>query len=71
VAGGGTSAIKEALRNIRRGATRADQAGDGVSINVYAGAAQPGPDSEAHGMATDKAPTYPGSDDDDDDERRR
>jgi hypothetical protein len=60
VASGGASAIKEALRNIRRGTPTRGAEEPGAAINVYVGAAQPGPGSEVHGEATDKDPTLPG-----------
>ena len=59
MASGGTSAIKEALRNIRRGTPTREAEEPGAAINVYVGAAQP---------SSDEASAYPDSIDDDDDE---
>lgn len=64
-------AALEALRSMRTDATRKRLRGadeGGVTVRIYTGSAQPGPDSEAFGTATDMDKEFPGHSDEDEDE---
>lgn len=66
-----TKAALRALQRIKHGETSAaPQGGGGMEVRIYTGAAQPGPDAEAFGTATDADKTFPGDEPDEDDEDR-